>query len=128
MILSESTQDPKLHLPFDSQRYIIAKLFRCWLDICFDVSTCKLVLIFPISVCAFHPRISKACLIQILLSFCTTVHFSLFLFDLLDKTITILDPLPLPDAWKKNPSQKDIFEIQRISSHLNIALQDAIPD
>jgi hypothetical protein len=127
MILNDSTQDPKFRLPFDAQRYIIAKIFHCWPDMCFDVSACKLVIILPISVCAFHPRISKAYFIQILLPFCTTGRFILFLFDLLDKTITILDPLPLPDAWKKNPSQKDIFKIQCISFHLNIALQDAIP-
>ncbi|XP_044416574.1 uncharacterized protein [Triticum aestivum] len=105
MILNDSTQDPKLRLPFDAQRYIIAKLFHCWPDMCFDVSVCKLIL----------------------LPFCTTGRFILFLFDLLDRTITILDPLPLSDAWKKNPSQKDIFKIQCISFHLNIALQDAIP-
>lgn len=57
MILNDSTQDPKLRLPFDAQRYIIAKLFHCWPDMCFDVSVCKLVIILPISVCAFHPRI-----------------------------------------------------------------------
>ena len=129
MILNDSTQDPKLRLPFDAQRYIIAKLFHRWPDMCFDVSVCKLVIILPISVCAFHPYfISKAYFTQILLPFCTTGRFILFLFDLLDRTITILDPLPLSDAWKKNPSQKDIFKIQCISFHLNIALkQDARP-
>ena len=71
--------------------------------------------------------ISKAYLVKILLPYCTVDPFTLFIVYLLDRTITILDPLPLSDAWKKNPSQKDIFKIQCISFHLNIALQDAIP-
>ncbi|XP_073359783.1 uncharacterized protein [Aegilops tauschii subsp. strangulata] len=127
MILNDSTQDPKLRLPFDAQRYIIAKLFHCWPDMCFDVSVCKLVIILPISVCAFHPRIlflkptsHRFCcrFVQPVASSssCSTYWIEQSLYSTL---------FPYRMHGKKNPSQKDIFKIQCISFHLNIAL--AIP-
>ena len=64
---------------------------------------------------------------QILLPYRTSGRFILFVFDLGEKTITILDPIPLPDVWKTSLLKKDKLKLKDISFHLNIALQAAIP-
>ncbi|KAM0902897.1 hypothetical protein ACQ4PT_019024 [Festuca glaucescens] len=40
-ILTDSMRDPRLRLPFDKQRYIIARMFDCWPGMCFYVSSCN---------------------------------------------------------------------------------------
>jgi hypothetical protein len=63
---------------------------------------------------------------QILIPYRSALCFILFEFNLSKRTITILDPLPLPDVWKGS-LHKDTIKLKDISFHLNIALQDAIP-
>ena len=64
---------------------------------------------------------------QIMLPYRTTNRYILFYFNLNEKTITILDPIPLPDIWKTSLQKKDTLKLKDISFHLNIALQAAIP-
>ncbi|KAM0870382.1 hypothetical protein ACQ4PT_040066 [Festuca glaucescens] len=103
-ILTNSTRDPKLRLPFDTQRDIIARMFDCWPGMCFHVSSCN----------------------SILIPYRTTGRFILFVFNLGERTITILDPIPVPDKWKTSLLNKDALKLKDISFHLNIALQAAI--
>lgn len=65
---------------------------------------------------------------QIMLPYRTAGRYILFDFDLDEKTITILDPIPLPDVWKTSLLNKDTLKLKDISFHLNIALQAAIQD
>jgi hypothetical protein len=44
-------------------------------------------------------------------------------FNLGERTITILDPIPVPDKWKKSLLNKDTLKLKDISFHLNIALK-----
>ena len=64
---------------------------------------------------------------QIRLPYCTVGRYIPFDFDLGKKTITILDPIPLPDIWKNSLLNKDTLKLKDISFHLNIALQSVIP-
>jgi hypothetical protein len=47
-------------------------------------------------------------------------------FNLGERTITILDPIPVSDKWKTSLLNKDALKLKDISFHLNIALQAAI--
>ena len=42
-IVTNNSRDPMLRLPFDKQRYIIAKMFDRWPGMCFHVSSCDSV-------------------------------------------------------------------------------------
>ena len=64
---------------------------------------------------------------QILLPYRTAGYFILFVFNLGEKTITILVPIPLSDMWKTILLKKDTINLKEISLLLNIALQSAIP-
>ena len=64
---------------------------------------------------------------QILLPYHRCGCYILFAFNLSEKTITILDPIPLSDVWKNNIVNKYILKLKDISFYLNIALQAAIP-
>ncbi|KAM0848693.1 hypothetical protein ACQ4PT_054215 [Festuca glaucescens] len=103
-IVTDSMRDPRLRLPFDTKRQIIARIFDCWRGMYFHVSSCN----------------------SILIPYRTTGRFILFVFNLGERTITILDPIPLPDMWKTSLLNKDTLKLKDISFHLNIALQDAI--
>ncbi|KAM0905414.1 hypothetical protein ACQ4PT_017392 [Festuca glaucescens] len=63
---------------------------------------------------------------SILIPYRTTGRFILFVFNLGERTITILDPIPVPDKWKTSLLNKDALKLKDISFHLNIALQAAI--
>ncbi|KAM0824971.1 hypothetical protein ACQ4PT_069873 [Festuca glaucescens] len=63
---------------------------------------------------------------SILIPYRTTGRFILFVFNLGERTITILDPIPVPDKWKTRLLNKDALKLKDISFHLNIALQAAI--
>ena len=64
---------------------------------------------------------------QIMLPYRTTGCYILFDLNLGEQTITILDPIPLPDIWKRCLLNKDTLKLKDISFHLSIALQAAIP-
>ena len=64
---------------------------------------------------------------QILLPYRTRGRFILFAFNLSEKTVTILDPIPLSDMWKNSIIDKETLKLKDISFNLNIALQAAIP-
>ena len=63
---------------------------------------------------------------QILLPYHQCGLFILFAFSLSEKTVTILDPVPLSDMYKNSMVDKYSLKLKDISFHLNIALQDAI--
>ncbi|KAM0880584.1 hypothetical protein ACQ4PT_033469 [Festuca glaucescens] len=104
-LVTDSTKDPKLRLPFDGKRQIMAAMCDCWPGMEFHVSDCN----------------------SILLPYRTSGEdYILFVFNLDQRTVTLLDPIPSPDMCKTRLHHKYVFKLKEISFYLNIALQDAI--
>ncbi|KAM0849405.1 hypothetical protein ACQ4PT_053753 [Festuca glaucescens] len=53
-------------------------------------------------------------------------YYILFVFNLDQRTVTLLDPIPSTDMHKIGTHHKYVFKLKEISFYLNIALQDAI--
>jgi hypothetical protein len=64
---------------------------------------------------------------QILIPYRTCVqYYIVFVFNLDQRTVTLLDPNPSPDMCQTRLHHKYVFKLKEISFYLNISLQDAI--
>jgi hypothetical protein len=52
--------------------------------------------------------------------------YMLFVFNMDEQTVTLLDPCPAPDMSKQRLHDYYVSKLKEISFYLNIALQDAI--
>ncbi|XP_062188888.1 uncharacterized protein LOC133892193 [Phragmites australis] len=103
-LLCDFGRHPKYKRKLDVQ--LLAKTFDTWPGMVYNISQCKLILL-PI---------------------CQHGHFILFAFDMEARSVSVLDPLPIPDFFKGH--ELICFYLLRtlkISNKLNLALEVANP-
>ncbi|ONL93703.1 hypothetical protein ZEAMMB73_Zm00001d027697 [Zea mays] len=97
-------RDPRLRAKPDIN--MLAKLLECWLDMEYDVSDCK----------------------QILLPFSFMGHFTLYVLNMDTRSIYIMDSMPIPSWFKgDHPSMHYIHNIHYIANNMNAAMELANP-
>ena len=54
-------------------------------------------------------------------------HFALLIFDMKARSVSILDPRPIPEWYNCHPTMCYIKDMHYISNSLNLALEEANP-
>ncbi|XP_062186707.1 uncharacterized protein LOC133890316 [Phragmites australis] len=103
-LLCDFGRHPKYKRKIDVQ--LLAKTFDMWPGMDYNILQCKLIL----------------------LPTCQHGHFILFAFDMVARSVSILDPLPIPDWFKGHePICFYLLKTLKISNKLNLALEVANP-
>ena len=126
--ISDFYRDPQLRVTLDVEK--LARLFDPWPQMEYRISHCS-------NVCFSHYMEEEEwyiyfshmdCYLQILLPYSFLGHFILFSLDMKSRTVSILDPMPIPHTFKGfEPTLYYVHKIKNIANNLKLAMQVAYP-